>query len=59
MNRGVSLHLVGFITFGGERPHINSVARSRPFNLLVFQFWSIFSHGPKRLTFLFLGPLGK
>ena len=23
------------------------------FNLLVFQFWSIFSHGPKRLTFYF------
>ena len=30
-----------------------SVAQSRPFNLLVFSFWSIFSHGPKRLTFYF------
>ena len=26
----------------------HSVAHSRPFDLLVFQFWSIFSHGPKR-----------
>ena len=24
---------------------------NRPFDLLVFQFWSIFRHGPKRLTF--------
>ena len=31
----------------------NSGAQSRPFNLLVFSFWSIFSHGPKRLTFYF------
>ena len=31
----------------------NSVAQSRPFNLLIFQFWSIFSHGSKRLTFYF------
>ena len=30
-----------------------SVAQSRPFNLLVFHFWSIFSKGPKRLTFCF------
>ena len=30
-----------------------SVAQSRPFNLLVFPFWSSFSHGPKRLTFYF------
>ena len=28
-----------------------SVVQSRPFDLLVFPFWSIFSHGPKRLTF--------
>ena len=35
------------------RVNPNSVAQSRPFNLLVFQFWSIFSHGPKRLTFYF------
>ena len=31
-----------------------SLAQSRPFDLLVFQFWSIFSKGPKRLTFYFL-----
>ena len=30
-----------------------SVAQSRPFDLLVFPFWSSFSHGPKRLTFYF------
>ena len=24
---------------------------NRPFDLLAFPFWSIFSHGPKRLTF--------
>ena len=29
----------------------DSVAQSRPFNLSVCQFWSIFSKGPKRLTF--------
>ena len=28
-----------------------SVVESRPFDLLVFPFWSIFSRGPKRLTF--------
>ena len=28
-----------------------SVVQSRPFDLLVFPFWSIFSHGHKRLTF--------
>ena len=27
------------------------VVQSRPFDLLVFPFWSIFSHAPKRLTF--------
>ena len=37
---------------------IGSVVQSRPFDLLVFLFWSIWSHGPKRLGFLFLGPLG-
>ena len=26
---------------------------NRPFDLLVFPFWSIFSKGPKRLTFYF------
>ena len=26
---------------------------NRPFNLLVFQFWSFFSKGPKRLTLYF------
>ena len=30
-----------------------SFAQCRPFNLLVFWFWSIFSGGPKRLTFFF------
>ena len=34
-----------------ERP--NSVAQSRPFDLLVFPFWSSLSHGPKRLAFYF------
>ena len=29
------------------------VAQSRPFNVFVFHFWSIFSHGSKRLTFYF------
>ena len=29
------------------------VAQSRPFDLLVFPFWSSFGHGPKRLTFCF------
>ena len=28
-----------------------SVVQSRPFDLLVFPVWSIFSRGPKRLTF--------
>ena len=28
-----------------------AVLQSRPFDLLVFPFWSIFRHGPKRLTF--------
>ena len=32
---------------------ITSVVQSRPFDLLVFQFWSICSHGPKRITFWF------
>ena len=32
---------------------ITSVVQSRPFDLLVVHFWSIFSHGPKRLTFWF------
>ena len=36
-----------------DRWKLHSVAQSRPFNLLVFQFRSIFSHGPKRLTFYF------
>ena len=32
-----------------------SLAQSRPFDLLVFQFWvPIFSKGPKRLTLYFL-----
>ena len=31
----------------------NSLAQSQPFDLLVSPFWSIFSHGPKRLTFYF------
>ena len=31
----------------------DSVAQSRPFNLLVFSCLSIISHGPKRLTFCF------
>ena len=31
----------------------NSLAQSRPFDLLVFPFWFIFSKGPKRLTFYF------
>ena len=30
-----------------------SLAQSQPFDLLVSPFWSIFSHGPKRLTFYF------
>ena len=30
-----------------------SVVRFRPFDLAVFHVWSIFSHGPKRLTFWF------
>ena len=30
-----------------------SLAQSRPFDPLVFPFWSIFSKGPKRLTFYF------
>ena len=30
-----------------------SLAQSRPFDLLVFPCWSIFSTGPKRLTFYF------
>ena len=30
---------------------LHSVAQSRPFDLLVFRFWSIFGHAPKRLTF--------
>ena len=29
----------------------NSVVQNRPFDLLVFLFWSVFSGGPKRLTF--------
>ena len=29
------------------------LAQSRPFDLLVFRVWSIFSHDPKRLTFYF------
>ena len=32
---------------------ILSVAQSRPFDLLVFPFWSSLSHGPKRLAFYF------
>ena len=35
-----------FLGMGSQLPKAN-----RPFNLLVFQFWSIFSKGPKRLTF--------
>ena len=31
----------------------SSVAQSRPFDLLVFLFWSIFSGAAKRLTFYF------
>ena len=31
----------------------HSVVRRRPFDLLVFPFWSTFSGGPKRLTFYF------
>ena len=34
-----------------ELPNIYSVVQSRPFDLLVFPCWSIFSRGPKRLTF--------
>ena len=34
---------------GPNNPY--SVVQSRPFDLLVLPFWSIFSHGPKRLTF--------
>ena len=36
-----------------------SVVQSRPFHLLVFPCWSIFSRGPKRLTFYLQSPLGK
>ena len=34
-----------------DTANLNSVAQRRPFNLLVFQLFSIFSKGPKRLTF--------
>ena len=38
--------------------HVDSLTHlpkaNRPFDLLVFQFWSSFSKGPKRLTFYFL-----
>ena len=43
--------------FGGV--HSAQPKANRPFSLLAFQVWPIFSHGPKRLTFVFLGPLGK
>ena len=36
------------IQHGTQLPKAN-----RPFHLLVFPFWSSFSHGPKRLTFYF------
>ena len=34
-------------------PKQNSVAQSRPFDLLASPFWSSFSHGLKRVTFYF------
>ena len=36
-----------------EDQGLTEIAQSRPFDLLVFPFWSSFSHGPKRLTFYF------
>ena len=46
---------------GGKAPRYCSVAQSESTgsDLLVFPFWSSFSHGPKKVNLLFLGPLGK
>ena len=39
---------------------VNSPAQSEStFDLLVFLFWSVCTHGPKKVSHLFLGPLGK
>ena len=46
---GANFFLAGLEVFG--KP--NSLAQSRPFDLLVFPCWSIFSKGPNRLTFYF------
>ena len=40
-----------FASYLGVRALRDSVVQSRPFDLSVFPFWSMFSHGPKRLTF--------
>ena len=37
----------------GSKRILNSLAQTRPFDLLVSHVWSIFNTGPKRLTFYF------
>ena len=45
--------LLGTLTLDSPRGHTQLFKANRPFHLSVFQCWSRFSPGPKRLTFEF------